>query len=231
MSLPLDRARTDDGGRAGHPDRMPPPRSQEQDVEVLRILADGIAVAITNTESLEETSAALERLERYQEQDAIAAWRRALTRRNMRVGYTYESGLVNRADSASEIEVAVSEVTTRITETGQHVLLAPIRVQNRSVGVLSFEKSVPWADDQVQLAQFVVAQLDLALDNARLLEETRLRANQERARSEIVGRIRAMTSTDAILRNAARELGMALQVERSRIQLLLPGEGSWRQEA
>jgi GAF domain-containing protein len=116
-------------------------------------------------------------------------------------------------------------VTTQVTDTGQHLLLAPIRIQNRNVGVLSFEKSAPWAEEQIQLARFVVEQLDLALDNARLLEETRLRANQERARSDIVGRVRAMTSTDAILRNAARELGLALQVERSRIQLLPHGEG------
>lgn len=197
----------------------------EEDVEVLRILADGIAIAVANTQSMEETRTALERLERYQAQDAIRAWRRALARRNMRVGYVYESGLVSRTDSTPETVSDVREVTTRTTEDGNHVLLAPIHVQNRNVGVLSFEKSLPWAEDQVQLAQFVVAQLDLALDNARLLEETRLRANQERARSDIVSRIRAMTSTDAILRNAARELGVALQVERSRIQLLLPGEG------
>jgi GAF domain-containing protein len=119
----------------------------------------------------------------------------------------------------------MSDVTTQVTETGQHLLLAPIRIQNRNLGVLTFEKSIPWAEEQIQLARFVVEQLDLALDNARLLEETRLRANQERARSDIVGRVRAMTSTDAIMRNAARELGLALQVERSRIQLLPPGEG------
>jgi GAF domain-containing protein len=196
----------------------------EEDVEVLRILADGIAIAVANTQAMEETSAALERLERYQARDATRAWRRALARRNMRVGYVYESGLVSRADGAPEAVSDVREVTTRTTEGGNHVLLAPIHVQNRNVGVLSFEKPLPWAEDQVQLAQFVVAQLDMALDNARLLEETRLRANQERARSDIVSRIRAMTSTDAILRNAARELGVALQVERSRIQLLLPGE-------
>jgi hypothetical protein len=69
-----------------------------------------------------------------------------------------------------------------------------------------------------------VDQLDLALTNARLLEETRLRAAQEAARGEIVGRIRAMTSTDAILQNAAEELGRALQVERSRIQLVRFGD-------
>ena len=201
----------------------------EEDVTVLHILADGIAVAIANAFSLQETTAALTRLERYQEQDALRAWRQALSRRQMQIGYTFDSGFVypvqiDPASNVAETE-AITDVTTQITDAGQHLLLAPIRVQNRNVGVLSFEKSVPWAEEQIQLARFVVEQLDLALDNARLLEETRLRANQERARSDIVGRVRAMTSTDAILRNAARELGLALQVERSRIQLLPPGEG------
>jgi GAF domain-containing protein len=201
----------------------------EEDVTVLHILADGIAVAIANALSLEETTTALARLERYQEQDALRAWRQALARRQMQIGYTFDSGFVYpvQIDAASDVAAtqAMTDVTTQVTDAGQHLLLAPIRIQNRNVGMLSFEKSVPWAEEQIQLARFVVEQLDLALDNARLLEETRLRANQERARSDIVGRVRAMTSTDAILRNAARELGMALQVERSRIQLLLPGEG------
>jgi len=201
----------------------------EEDVTVLRILADGIAVAVTNAFSLQETTAALTRLERYQEQDALRAWRQALARRQMQIGYTFDSGFVYPVEvsTASDIAAAqaMTDVTTQVTAAGQHLLLAPIRILNRNVGVLSFEKSAPWAEEQIQLARFVVEQLDLALDNARLLEETRLRATQERARSDIVGRVRAMTSTDAILRNAARELGLALQVERSRIQLLPPGEG------
>lgn len=201
----------------------------EEDVTVLRILSDGLSVAVANAFSLEETTAALERLERYQEQDALRAWRQALARRQMQIGYTFDSGFVYPVEVGTASDVAaveaLADVTTQVTDTGRHLLLAPIRIQNRKIGVLSFEKSVPWTQEQIQLAQFVVEQLDLALDNARLLEETRLRANQERARSDIVGRVRAMTSTDAILRNAARELGLALQVERSRIQLLPPGEG------
>jgi len=204
----------------------------EEDVAVLRVLADGIAVAVMNTLSLEETTTALARLERYQEQDALRAWRQALARRQMHIGYTFDSGFisplqVDQVDVISE-DVAtetLTGVTTQAGDDGQHLLLAPIRIQNRNVGVLSFEKSAPWTEEHIQLARFVVEQLDLALDNARLLEEARLRANQERVRSDIVGRVRAMTSTDAILRNAARELGLALQVERSRIQLLPPSPG------
>ncbi len=199
------------------------------DVEVLQILADGIAVAIENARLLEETQNAMENLSHYQEQEAMNAWRRSLARRNMELNYVYNSGEVHRV-RPDEMPAWVkgeglSSVTTRESEDGGHLLLAPVHIQERPVGVLSFERSVPWRNEEQQLIQFVVQQLELALDNARLLEETRLRAFQERARSEIVSRVRSLSTTDAILRSAAQELGQALQVERSRIQLLPPGEG------
>jgi GAF domain-containing protein len=200
----------------------------EEDVAVLHILADSIAVAIANTRSYEEAQDSLARLSRYQEQDALAAWRQALERRNMQVSYAYLSGIVTRTDSEEMATTAewrdVSDVSTRINELGQHVLLAPVSIRGQQLGVLSFEQLKPWTDEQVQLTRFVIEQLELALDNARLLEETDLRANQQRARSEIMARVRVLGSTDAIMRGAVEELGRALQVERSRIQLLPPGE-------
>jgi len=114
----------------------------------------------------------------------------------------------------------VKEVTQQLTEDGRYLLLAPVRAAGRDLGVMSFERRKPWSDEALHLVRAVMAQLDLALENARLLEDTRLRATQEAARGEIVARIRATTSTDAILRNAAEELGRALQVDRSRIQLV-----------
>jgi GAF domain-containing protein len=202
-----------------------PAAFDEEDVEVLRTLAGGIAVAIENVRALEESQVMLQRLRRFQEEGALQAWRQALARRNLTVGYMYGGDDVipvseDEVQTMGQDQPELLGVTTRVADDGSHVLLAPVRVQEQNLGVLSFEKPEPWTDDEVQLAQFVVQQLDLALDNARLLEQTRRQASQERARSEIVSRVRALTSTDAILRNAARELGRALQVERSRIQLL-----------
>ncbi len=200
----------------------------DEDVTVFRILADSIAVAISNTRSLAETQETLERLSRYQEQDALRAWRHALARRDMRVDYAYASGLVGRVganEMALPVELQdVTDVMTIETTSGQHLLLAPISIRRQKLGVLSFEKPTPWTDEQLQLTRFVVEQLELALDNARLLEETTLRANQQRARSEITARVRLGGSTDAIMRGAVAELGRALQVDRSRIQLLPPGD-------
>jgi len=142
----------------------------------------------------------------------------------MRVGYTYHEGTTEaaspRTEGLGELIGVVEDVTRTETDDGRYLLYAPIRVEGSQLGVLSFESGVPWTDEAVRLVENVANQLDLALTNARLLEETRLRASQEAARGEIVGRIRAMNSTDAILRNAAEELGRALQVDRSRIQLV-----------
>ncbi len=200
----------------------------DEDVKVLRVLADGIAIAIQNARSLQEIQAAMERLERYQTTDVLQAWRRTLARKDLRVGYVYTDGETMRRPSGADRQPnhadGIADVTQQTTEDGSYLLLAPVRAAGRDVGVMSFERSTPWSAEAMQLVRAVVAQLDLALENARLLEETRRRAMQEAARGEIVGRIRATASTDAILRNAAEELGRALQVERSRIQLVPPEE-------
>ncbi len=204
-----------------------PAAFSEEDIDVLRVLADGIAVALDNARLFAETQRMVERLGRLQEQDAVRAWRRALARRRMRVDMMYMAGDVSPA-SPDEVAPLVrerpSELRTWITEEGMHRLVAPVSVRGQRVGVLAFEKARPWQEEELRLTEFVVEQLSLALENARLLEETRLRAAQEAVRSDIVSRLRRLSTTDAILRNAARELGIALQVERSRIQLLPPSE-------
>ncbi len=207
-----------------------PAAFDEGDIETFRVLAEGIAVAIENARLLEETRVTMDQLRRYQDTDAIDLWRQALARREMHLAYTYELGETEASVSLDGTEtgeqgpmdqIGSPEKVTRVeTADGQHLLLAPIHVAGQRLGLLRFERGAPWTDQSVQLVEAVVNQLDLALDNARLLEETRLRASQEAARSEIVGRVRALTSTDAILRSAAEELGRALRVERSRIQLV-----------
>jgi GAF domain-containing protein len=200
-----------------------PAAFDEGDVARLRVLAGTLAVAIDNVRLFEEMQETLTRLERYQQEDAISAWRQALSRRSMSVGYSYSAGQVQKGQdilSSNGLDSGENRVNQEETEDGNHRLIASVYVSGRHLGALTFERPNRWSDDSIRLVKSVVEQLDLALNNARLLEQTRLQATQEAARGEIVGRMRALTSTDAILRSAAEELGRALQVERSRIQLV-----------
>ncbi|MDF1514682.1 MAG: GAF domain-containing protein, partial [Anaerolineae bacterium] len=195
----------------------------EHDVEVLHVLADNVAIAIENVNLIADTQEALTRLEQYREQDAIRAWRNALARKNIQASYVYRSGFIEPLSDQNLGEdslTTVEKVTYEVTDAHMHRISAPVTVGGQLVGSLVFERLQPWSDETVHMVASVINQLDLALNNARLLDETRLRASHEAARSEIVARVRALTSTDAIMRHAAEELGRALGVERSRIQLV-----------
>lgn len=195
----------------------------EEDVQVLSILAEGLSVFIENTRLLSETRGTLERLQRYQEEEVVKGWRQALTRRKREIAYAYDR--VRLQDNVPE-DFDLSEETVgldkieMVQKNGTYQLRAPVRIQRRTLGVFVFESQRAWSEQARRLAADVIEQLELALENARLLEETRLRAAQERARSEIVGRVRTSVRVDAILRSAAEELGRALQVDRARLQLV-----------
>jgi GAF domain-containing protein len=212
----------------------------EENVEILQILADNLAVAIQSAMLFDETRQTVERLGRYQESETLRAWRRALARRNMELSYVYVGGDVRTAEGESfvpfeEVTAVPEKIIVRekhdndedlsdgqasaTSAKARYELIVPVQMQQRTIGALAFENRRPWRQDEIQLAESVVQQLGLALENARLLEETQTRALQERARSEIVSQLRALNSVDAILRSAAQQLGRALKVERSRIQL------------
>jgi GAF domain-containing protein len=194
-----------------------------EDVEVLHLLASNIALAIENLRLLKEVHVIKGRLDHFQEQDAVRAWQQALSRRNIQIGYAYQSGLIEQLNKPIELEDETElekTVNVALTNQGLYRLTAKLSVAGHPAGHLVFERATPWSDAAVLLVESVVTQLDLTLNNARLLEETRLRASQEAARSDIIERVRALTSTDAIMRSAAEELGRVLNVERSRIQLV-----------
>ncbi len=195
--------------------------------EALVLLASNLAATIEKVRLLTEMQGSLTRLEKYQEEDAVRGWRMALARRGQRLDYAYDRMII-RNGLPEDLNAFVSTHSPVHVQTVEHAglywLLAPLRVQQQLIGTLSFESSRPWTEDQQRLVTTVVDQLGLALENARLLEDTRLSAQRERARGEIVGRVRASVQIDAVLRSAVEELGRALQVETARIQLLPPSD-------
>ena len=202
----------------------------EADVDVLRILANTLATLIERTQLLVRTNQTVERLERYQEQEALSGWYRILARRQREVAYTYDRVTVEQNAPGTKSLLPFVREQLKGVQVKQvddkYFLLAPILMQNRTLGVLTFTAAHPWSQEARQLVEDVVSQLSLALDNARLLEGSRLRASREQARSEIVGRVRDSVQVEAILRSAVEELGQTLQVDRVRLQLVNRLEGA-----
>jgi len=77
----------------------------------------------------------------------------------------------------------------------------------------------PFSDVALRLYEMLSDQASVALERARLLEEARLRAEQERLAREITAKVRRPLDMDTILRTAMQELGVALGASEGLVRL------------
>jgi GAF domain-containing protein len=106
--------------------------------------------------------------------------------------------------------------------TGQAALVVPISLRGEVIGALGLHETEggrQWAEDEIALVEAVADQMALALENARLLEETQQRARRDRLIADITARVRSSRDPETILRTAVRELGAALGTDRARVQI------------
>lgn len=86
-------------------------------------------------------------------------------------------------------------------------------------------------ENDVDLLQVIAAQVAVALQNARLLQQAETRAERAAQINTINRRIQNATSVESVLQIAAQELGKALHVESAQVELSAPQGGpSWMKE-
>jgi GAF domain-containing protein len=96
----------------------------------------------------------------------------------------------------------------------QPSITVPIKLRDRVIGVLNVlspDKNHVWNQNEVTLTQAISERIGIAVENARLLEDSQRRATRERAIGEISSRISEKSEIDAILRSTAEELGKKLK--------------------
>jgi GAF domain-containing protein len=231
----------------------------ESDIGVLQVVADQVAVALDNAETLARIEGKLNELEASQKRAMRERWLDALT---AQAGSSYErtrpgtpllddrlaSGGSTVLSQAIEQAQARGEVVTQPdagngtgqapstfeaqvrdlrSASGEAVLVAPISLRGEIMGALGLHEPGGehwWTGDEIALVEAVADQMALAIENARLLAETRQRAERERLIADISAQVRASTDVNTILRTAIRELGRALRASDGLIRLEVSGE-------
>ena len=196
----------------------------QDDIALLSALADQVSTAIQNARLNDETRRTLRELQVIQQQYLQEAWRK-LVRERPAAGFEYAFGQVNplRHDEIGMKEPALesrggSDVTTG--EGGKMVI--PIGLRGQVIGVINLQEAEPgrsWSQEDLDLARAVADQVGLALENARLLEETQRRAERERLVADITTKMRAVNDPQQILETAASELRNALRVKSVQVKL------------
>ncbi len=199
----------------------------DEDVSILQTMADQIGTAIENARLLEETQEALRELETAYSLYTQESWQGLARRSAQPLGYRYRSlGIEPAIEQAPETRQAWREgrpvmVETPATEQSTVSRLAvPMKLRDQVVGVLNLRfDGQPASSDTISLIEQIANRLALALENARLLEETHERAERERITANITARIRASMDPQTILQTAVRELGTALGTDRTFVHL------------
>ena len=101
-------------------------------------------------------------------------------------------------------------------------MVVPLSLRGEVIGALGLhgaEDRRRWADDEIALIEAVADQMALALENARLLEETQQRARRDRLIANITAQVRSSRDPETILRTAVKALGTALNTDRALVRL------------
>jgi hypothetical protein len=106
------------------------------------------------------------------------------------------------------LPAAASEPSSQ--EDGELKVDLPLRDFSIASVALQRPDETEWSQDEVALVKAVATQAALALDNARLLEETRQRAVRERVVREITENIRGAVSIEDAVRRGLEEMQRAL---------------------
>jgi GAF domain-containing protein len=94
-----------------------------------------------------------------------------------------------------------------------------LELRDQIIGQITLEGDQEWTPEERAWIEAVATQTAIALENARLVEESQLSAARERLTNEITAKIWSSTSLDVILQTAVRELGRALDVTEAVIEL------------
>lgn len=180
----------------------------QEDVEILQILADQIALAIKNSQLLRDSQQALQNMEALYGRQARQSWR--MHQKNL--AYSY-----NRV---SVEPVAVRDLAG--IEQNERTLSLPLTFREQVLGHIYLRREneqEPWSQEDITLAEQAVSQIALALENARLLQEAQRMASREQQINLISTKVRSSTHAETILQNTIRELGRTLGTSRTFIQL------------
>lgn len=171
-----------------------------QDLDAYQNMANAIAIAMENSRLFRESQQSLLEMQATQRQYLQDAWH-ALT-----------------VEEQVEYALGDSEAAD------ENAIEFPLSLRNQIIGQIQTASSGEWTSEQKSIVEAIATQAALALENARLVEESRSTAAQERLANEIIAKVWASASMDGILQTTVRELGHSLEATEVEIEVSMDGK-------
>ncbi|MEA3350841.1 MAG: GAF domain-containing protein [Chloroflexota bacterium] len=193
----------------------------DQDIiTTLQTMADQIAVALDNAELLAKSEAALKAERRAYGELSHAAWV-ALSQSQAVPGYLMTTeGAMHPIKGPQPSETTPVIQNKPVIQNDGLTAIIPIKCRGRILGGIKIRKdndSDTWTQAEVELAETLSEQLSVALESARLHQDTQRRAAREQLTSEITTHLRETLDIETVLETAAIEMREALGLDEAEV--------------
>ncbi len=166
-----------------------------QDIDTLQGMANQVAIALENARLYQESQKNLEEMQSIQKQYLLEAW--------------------SKVPNAEKLEYNVGDFAD---EKG-HKFETPLALRDQSLGTIQLITDEDISPEEHNLIKAVASQAAIALENARLVNESRQLANRERLVADISNKIWTSTTIDGVMQTVVKELGRVLDTTRAVIEL------------
>jgi len=194
----------------------------QEEVDVLQIVANQIAVAIQTARLYEESVRRLAQIEQVNRQATLRAWEDYMHEQQQQT-LSSSAGHPSAEDLSTLRRAALTSrqaVVGEMTERDTLPVAVPIQIGGAVLGAVEWEiPATDFNEDKLELAKELATRLALGLENARLFQESRRAAERERMVNNIAARLAAQTNISEILQTAVREVGQALKTPQVSIRL------------
>jgi GAF domain-containing protein len=198
------------------------------DIRVLQIAVDQLAVAIDKARLVQQLTKTLDELQISYRQTTQQSWQGFLQLARRNFAYSYRQGNLS-TDSPKSLQASqalalgqpvFSHSTSPETGNAMTNVAVPIKLRDQVLGVLDLHFEIDRVPPNLlETLEAASNRLALALDNARLLEEIQLRAAREHMVSNISSKVRAESEVEKVLQTVVAELGRSLGVSDVLVQL------------
>ncbi len=209
----------------------------EGDTNLLRSLANHVAVAIRNARLFEQVENALAKARATQNRYLIQSWQQ-VKKTSQGGQYLYRapnvSSLMDNQLSQTYRRLAIEQGQPVVSDhednnRGKKVLTLPLKLHDIPIGSLQLclpANSAEDIEENLAVLQILAEQLADTAENLRLFDETRENVSREKAIREITNKLRAAPNLDILLETAAREISQRLNVPHTVLEMGIDSKNS-----
>jgi len=185
----------------------------QDDVATLQVMADQLALAIQRVELVNSLQRNLEELKTTYQAFTSESWEKFSQEQGFKPGYLFDGLKITPLESfPANVQNALSKGRTVVIppkrEFDGATAVTPLKLREQVIGGIALRFQTPAIDpDTMSIIEETAGRLAIALENARLYEETQNLVQRERAVSEISNRITTSFNIENILRTAVMEIG------------------------